>query len=282
MNNYIVYEPSAKIREIAREALRGRWVQMFWGMLIFFALSSFVSSILDYFFSVVRYVPISGYYYRVTISYAGALYEFLVMGALTCGFAMFMLAFFRSKNINYTLNLEGFSMFGKAFCLYLLYSIKIALWGLLFVIPGIIATFRYSQCFYIRVDNPDLSASQCINESKRLMRGNKGKLFCLNLSFFGWAFLAGIPQSVFDIMTDSTGIIYILFYNLFWLPMLVVSLYLEMSNVVFYEIVTRNLIVENPQGISYSQPPHENGGCQGDAAQGQREEERHDDPDIRQ
>lgn len=253
MNNYIVYEPSAKIREIAREALRGRWVQMFWGMLIFFALSSFVSSILDYFFSVVRYIPISGYYYRVTMSYAGALYEFLVMGALTCGFAMFMLAFFRSKNINYTLNLEGFSMFGKAFCLYLLYSVKIALWGLLFVIPGIIATFRYSQCFYIRVDNPDLSASQCINESKRLMRGNKGKLFCLNLSFFGWAFLAAIPQSVFDIMTDSTGIIYILFYNLFWLPMLVVSLYLEMSNVVFYEIVTRNLIVENPQGISYSQ-----------------------------
>lgn len=248
MNNYIVYEPSAKIREIAREALRGRWVQMFWGMLIFFALSSFVSSILDYFFSVVRYIPISGYYYRVTMSYAGALYEFLVMGALTCGFAMFMLAFFRSKNINYTLNLEGFSMFGKAFCLYLLYSVKIALWGLLFVIPGIIATFRYSQCFYIRVDNPELSASQCINESKRLMRGNKGKLFCLNLSFFGWAFLAAIPQSVFDIMTDSTGIIYILFYNLFWLPMLVVSLYLEMSNVVFYEIVTRNLIVENPQG----------------------------------
>ena len=91
MNNYIVYEPSAKIREIAREALRGRWVQMFWGMLIFFALSSFVSSILDYFFSVVRYIPISGYYYRVTMSYAGALYEFLVMGALTCGFAMFML-----------------------------------------------------------------------------------------------------------------------------------------------------------------------------------------------
>ena len=242
MNNYIVYEPSAKIREIAREALRGRWVQMFWGMLIFFALSSFVSSILDYFFSVVRYIPISGYYYRVTMSYAGALYEFLVMGALTCGFAMFMLAFFRSKNINYTLNLEGFSMFGKAFCLYLLYSVKIALWGLLFVIPGIIATFRYSQCFYIRVDNPELSASQCINESKRLMRGNKGKLFCLNLSFFGWAFLAAIPQSVFDIMTDSTGIIYILFYNLFWLPMLVVSLYLEMSNVVFYEIVTRNLM----------------------------------------
>lgn len=28
MNNYIVYEPSAKIREIAREALRGRWVDV--------------------------------------------------------------------------------------------------------------------------------------------------------------------------------------------------------------------------------------------------------------
>lgn len=255
MNNYIVYEPSAKIREVAREALRGKWVQMFWGILIFFALSSFVSGVLDYFFSIVRYVPIGGYYVRVTMSYAGALYEFLVMGALLCGFAMFMLAFFRSRNVNYILNLEGFSMFGKAFCLYLLYMVKIALWSLLFIIPGIVATFRYSQCFYVRVDHPELSASQCINESKRLMRGNKGKLFCLYLSFFGWAFLAVLPQSIFTTLTDMSGIAFMLVSAVLWLPVLVVELYIETAKVVFYEIVTRNLVVANPQGIPYSQAP---------------------------
>ncbi|MFR2966125.1 MAG: hypothetical protein ACLTK0_06955 [Anaerovoracaceae bacterium] len=54
-----------------------------------------------------------------------------------------------------------------------------------------------------------------------------------------------------------------------------------MSNVVFYEIVTRNLIVENPQGYLILSLRTKTADGKGDAAQGQREEERHDDPDIR-
>jgi uncharacterized membrane protein len=38
-------------------------------------------------------------------------------------------------------------------------------------------------------DRPDLSVSQCIDESRRLMDGHKMDLFCLHLSFFGWAIL---------------------------------------------------------------------------------------------
>ena len=49
MNNYIVYEPSAKIREIARQALKGNWPKMFVGVLIFYTLSTFISEILDSF-----------------------------------------------------------------------------------------------------------------------------------------------------------------------------------------------------------------------------------------
>lgn len=258
MNNYIVYEPSAKIREIARQSLKGNWPKMFLGVLIFYMLSSFISEILDSFFVVVRYIPIYGEYFRTEIPYAGALYEFLIMGPLMCGFAMFMLAFFREKKINYALNLEGFGMFGKAFCLYVLYTIKVYLWSLLFVVPGIIAVYRYSQCFYLRVDHPDWTASQCINESKRLMRGNKGKLFCLQLTFFGYALLASLPYAIFDNFTETEGMTYVLIASLLWLPMLVVNLYIETATVTFYEIVTRNLVVFNTQGIPYSQPSYEN------------------------
>ena len=258
MNNYIVYEPSAKIREIARQALKGNWPKMFVGVLIFYTLSTFISEILDSFFVIVRYIPIYGEYFRAEIPYAGALYEFLVMGPLMCGFAMFMLTFFRDKKVNYALNLEGFGMFGKTFCMYLLYSVKAYLWSLLFVVPGIIAVYRYSQCFYLRVDHPDWTASQCINESKRLMRGNKGKLFCLQLTFFGYALLASLPYAIFDNFTETEGMTYVLIASLLWLPMLVVNLYIETATVTFYEIVTRNLVVFNTQGIPYSQPSYEN------------------------
>lgn len=258
MNNYIVYEPSAKIREIARQALKGNWPKMFVGVLIFYTLSTFISEILDSFFVIVRYIPIYGEYFRAEIPYAGALYEFLVMGPLMCGFAMFMLTFFRDKKVNYALNLEGFGMFGKTFCMYLLYSVKVYLWSLLFVVPGIIAVYRYSQCFYLRVDHPDWTASQCINESKRLMRGNKGKLFCLQLTFFGYALLASLPYAIFDNFTETEGMTYVLIASLLWLPMLVVNLYIETATVTFYEIVTRNLVVFNTQGIPYSQPSYEN------------------------
>ena len=258
MNNYIVYEPSAKIREIARQALKGNWPKMFVGVLIFYTLSTFISEILDSFFVIVRYIPIYGEYFRAEIPYAGALYEFLVMGPLMCGFAMFMLTFFRDKKVNYALNLEGFGMFGKTFCMYLLYSVKVYLWSLLFVVPGIIAVYRYSQCFYLRVDHPDWTASQCINESKRLMRGNKGKLLCLQLTFFGYALLASLPYAIFDNFTETEGMTYVLIASLLWLPMLVVNLYIETATVTFYEIVTRNLVVFNTQGIPYSQPSYEN------------------------
>ena len=33
----------------------------------------------------------------------------------------------------------------------------------------------------------------CIRESKRIMSGNKGQLFVLDLSFIGWWILSGIP-----------------------------------------------------------------------------------------
>lgn len=251
MNNYLVYEPASKIREIAREALRGKWKEMFLGMLIYFALSTAMTEVLSYFFATVKYIPLStGYYFQYNMNFPGELYSLLVTGCLQCGLAMFLLAFFRKRTINYGLTLEGFSMFGKAFFLFLLYSVKIFLWTLLFVVPGIIAILRYSQCFYLRVDNPDWTASQCIKESTRLMTGNKGKFFGLTLSFIGWLFLAALVGSFFE-LSNITGIAYLVLSILTALPLLVVQLYMEMSKVAFYEILIGNLVVTDSRGARY-------------------------------
>ena len=79
----------------------------------------------------------------------------------------------------------------KALWLDVLKGLKILAWSLLFVVPGIIAAFRYSQAEYILAENPDLSAKEAINKSKEIMAGNKWRRFCFDLSYIGWYILAG-------------------------------------------------------------------------------------------
>ncbi len=257
MDNRIVIEPAAKIREMARQALAGNWNKMIIGMLIYFVFDSVIGSLLDCFFYSSKTVELfEGYSIPVNISYASGIYEFFVAGALMCGMLMFLLAFFRTRTIDYALTFEGFSMFGKAFVLYLLYSIKIALWALLFFVPGIIASYRYSQCFYLRVDNPDWTASQCIKESSRLMKGNKAKLFGLELSFIGWILLAAIPTVIVDIM-QLESYAYVIASAILSVPAVYVGLYSNVSATIFYELLNGNLVVVR-EGYGESNPYRDN------------------------
>lgn len=52
-----------------------------------------------------------------------------------------------------------------------------------------IAYYRYAMSDYILAENPEISPSDALAESKRMMHGNKWRLFCLELSFIGWGIL---------------------------------------------------------------------------------------------
>lgn len=77
----------------------------------------------------------------------------------------------------------------KAFIMKLVITIKTVLWSLLFIVPGIIASYRYSMAYYIMAENPDVDAMEAIDQSKELMDGNKLNLFILQLTFIGWLVL---------------------------------------------------------------------------------------------
>ena len=83
-----------------------------------------------------------------------------------------------------------FQQFWRFLLAQLLMNLFITLWSLLFVIPGIIAAFAYSQTIYIMLDNPQISPLEAIGASKQLMRGHKFEYFTLQLSFLGWAYLS--------------------------------------------------------------------------------------------
>lgn len=58
-----------------------------------------------------------------------------------------------------------------AFILNILMSIFIFLWSLLLFVPGIIKGISYSMSYYILSENPEMTAMEALNESKRMMDG---------------------------------------------------------------------------------------------------------------
>ena len=90
----------------------------------------------------------------------------------------------------------GFKVFGKAFWLMFLTGFFTMLWSCLFFVPGIIKAISYSMAPYILAENPDMTARQALDESKRITKGAKMDLFVLQLSFIGWAMLCGITFGI--------------------------------------------------------------------------------------
>ena len=54
---------------------------------------------------------------------------------------------------------------------------------------GIAVSYRYRLAYYLLLDDPDMGSLEAISRSKQAMRGWKGSLFVLDLSFLGWILL---------------------------------------------------------------------------------------------
>lgn len=59
-----------------------------------------------------------------------------------------------------------------------------------------ILSLAYSQMYFIAYDNPDMSCKDIVKKSAELMKGHKGQLFILELSFFGWIFLSVLSMGI--------------------------------------------------------------------------------------
>lgn len=110
-------------------------------------------------------------------------------GIMMCGYSKYMLELSRGKNPSVETVFKGFDNALNALLLGLLNGIFVFLWSLLFFIPGLIMSYAYSMSFYLMADDPSLTPTQARTKSIELMRGNKWRLFCLGMSFFGWALL---------------------------------------------------------------------------------------------
>ncbi len=78
-------------------------------------------------------------------------------------------------------------------------NLFLALWTLLFIVPGIVKSYSYRMVPYLLKEHPELSGTQAITLSRRMMKGHKGEAFVLDLSFLGWVLLSVLTAGILHI-----------------------------------------------------------------------------------
>jgi uncharacterized membrane protein len=189
-------------RAIAREKLSGKW-----GMAV---LVSFLATLLggsvtggssgiDINAETIAQLPQSVQSFFLTLLYLGmilSLVQFLIGGVIRQGYAIFLLKQHDGQNPDTHDLFSQFHDFSRGFLLALLQNIFTVLWTFLFIVPGIIAAYRYAMAPFIMAENPDMRPREALRASSQLMDGHKWELFCLSFSFIGWTFLAGLTLGI--------------------------------------------------------------------------------------
>ena len=128
---------------------------------------------------------------------AFALAQFIVGSAVWVGYSKFNLNLTaRNESVNIGVLFSYFKNLKNAVGTRFLRGLYVFLWSLLFYIPGVIASYSYAMVGYILAENPELSPSEALDESKRLMNGRRWNLFCLDFSFIGWHILCVLSLGV--------------------------------------------------------------------------------------
>lgn len=122
----------------------------------------------------------------------------LLANVLSAGFILYCMAIRRGERCEYLTLFDGFSFVGKIILLSLLIQCITSLWAMLFIIPGIIAHYRYRFALLNLYENPELGILDAMQLSSRQTYGYKFQLFRLDVSYLGWSILASVPSIIYD------------------------------------------------------------------------------------
>ena len=168
----------AYLKETAKEQIKGKIGMLFVIALIIGALSALAAAVLSL-------IPAGGLVASIIITPAFALSIVRIYLNVTAGGQP------EAKDA-----FCGFDDFWSAFKVQFLVGLFTFLWSLLFIIPGIVKAFSYSQAMYILAENKQMPALECIERSKQMTDGHKMELWVLGLSFIGWGLLCAVTAGI--------------------------------------------------------------------------------------
>jgi len=241
------------IRKSAREALAGRWSKGVFIVLAYFVFTfalGFITGIVEYIPSLILIVEIAIIVITIPISF-GLIASFIKLKRgedvkafdfFSYGFANFKRSWKIAGNILLkmwlpillyvlaTIALAFTTSFGLAASAILnsasLLSISSLIGIALFIAAFIYLLAKsllYSLAYLVAYDNEEMTGKEVVEESKKLMVGNRCKYILLQLSFIGWAILT----------------IFTLYIGMFWL-----APYMQVAMICFYEFLKDNKVEE--------------------------------------
>ena len=107
----------------------------------------------------------------------GLIVSVLVSALISVGYAQFNLDLIDGVKPSIVTLFSKGKQVGTAILANILVFIRVFVGTILFIVPGIIATYKYAMVNYIIADNPGISAREALEMSKEMMRGNKFRLF---------------------------------------------------------------------------------------------------------
>ena len=123
-------------------------------------------------------------------SIIGILYTFLVGNIISAGIAKIRLSAYRQNAFGTGDLFAGFKQYGRYVGAMALYTLFVGLGTILFIIPGIIVALGLFEVPFLLAEDPSVSGMDAIRRSWEDMKGHKGELFGLILSFIGWILLS--------------------------------------------------------------------------------------------
>ena len=125
----------------------------------------------------------------------------LVFNPLEMGGRKFFMQNALAKQDNISSFLDAFKSgyYGNVVVTMLVRDVKVFLWSLLLIIPGIVKAYEYRMVSYILAEHPELSYREVLRISSEMMDGQKWNAFVLDLSFIGWYILGAFTCGILNI-----------------------------------------------------------------------------------
>ena len=134
------------------------------------------------------------------VFYGTSLLVLFLTGPVRVGLNKTLIKASKEKDVSVKDIFSGFKRYGPNMGAGALVTVFSALWGLLLIVPGIIKLLSYSLTYYILAVDDKIGPREAVKLSMKMMKGHKGQLFVLYLSFFGWILLNALTMNVLGIL----------------------------------------------------------------------------------
>lgn len=170
-----------ELKEWAKQKISGNIGNIFIGIGIIFVISllfSFGVGIVQIIFGEKSFIT-----FIVSL-----IVEFLLV-PLQIGLNGYMMGFVQNDTFNRDAIFAPYDDTFKIIGASILMSFVVMIGFIFFIIPGIYLAFSYALVPYLLVTNKDLSITETLELSRKMMNGHKLDLFVLGISFLGWMLL---------------------------------------------------------------------------------------------